>query len=179
MPIALTCSKDIKRFLVISVDDLNFNIYLNYYCLGQKVHKKIKDICSKLKVAMAVEISRCNNIVFIGGSDTYDIEKGKPVISAVTLDEEMREICTLELSEDSMRNIYSVKRIAGTNAVLVSGEKSICVLEFCHDVSGQAESRFLEMKHLRNIHSQEIFRFAIAGREVLSICPTDNYIHKF
>jgi hypothetical protein len=128
------------------VDDNNFNLYLNYFTGSTKVAHKTKAVCSKLKVAMAVEISRCNNIVFVAGSDTYDIEKGRPVISAITFDEQMNELCTLELSEESMHNIYSIKRIPGTNTLLVSGEKSISIIEFCSDRGLERKSMFVELK---------------------------------
>jgi hypothetical protein len=125
-----------------------------------------------MKVGMSLECSKTGSEVFICGSDSFDMDTCKPIISAVSFDKEMEEITYLELHDSKMRNLYRVKRIEGSNAMLVSGEKTISVIEF-------RKKSFFELKELKNIHSGPIYSFGISGRDIYSVCPEDALIHKF
>ena len=58
--------------------------------------------------------------------------------------------------------------------LVVSGCQRLALVEFL-----ESERKFVEIKELKNIHSGDIFNFALRGREIFSVSPFDDYIHKF
>jgi hypothetical protein len=77
--------------MILSVEDKNFDLYINYYDLhtGAKSSKKLSSISSKLRVAMNLEVSMDDNIVFVAGCDNLNIDNATPIISAISFDEHM------------------------------------------------------------------------------------------
>lgn len=163
----------ITKIAVISVTEKS-KIYLNYWEKGKKPKKlEISKICSKVKAAMALEISEDENILYIGGCDDLNIERGKPILSAVSFDETLMEVASFELHEASMKNIFSMKRVKGEEVLVIAGFKMLSLVEF------RNENKFIELKQLRGLHSSEIFDFEMRGKDIFSVCTNDAYIHKF
>ena len=160
--------------MVLSVDDRSFEIYLNYWEVGRKVHRKLSSICDKLKIAMSLEVSLDSRTVFVSGSDSSDFSQSRPVLSAVSFDEHMTEKTSIRLSDSSMGNVYKVRRMEGFDTVFASGEKLISIVNFDAE-----KGKFKELKQLRNIHSGSIYSFMIQGKDIFSVSSSDNYIHKF
>ena len=152
------------------------NIYLNYWDKKDQSmqSRSLNNVCAKMKAAMALEISEDDKTVFIGGCNTMDIFEGRAVLSAVHLNQYMVHIASLELHDKSLKNIFQVKRMPKTNVLVVSGFKSISIVQYC-----DSRKSFTELKQLKNLHSGEIFDFVINGREIYSICSRDEYVHKF
>lgn len=163
----------ITKIAVISVTE-NSKIYLNYWEKGKKPKKlEISKICSKIKAAMALELSEDENFLYIGGCDDLNIEAGRPTLSAVSFDEALMEVASFELHESSMKNIFSMKRLKDEEVLVVSGFKMLSLVEF------RDRSTFFELKQLRGLHSSEIFDFEMRGKEIFSVSTCDSYIHKF
>lgn len=163
----------ITKIAVISVTE-NSKIYLNYWEKGKKPKKlEISKICSKIKAAMALELSQDEKFLYIGGCDDLNIEAGKPTLSCVSFDETLMEIASFELHESSMKNIFSMRRLKDEEVLVVSGFKMLSLVEF------RDRSTFFELKQLRGLHSSEIFDFEMRGKEIFSVSTCDSYIHKF
>ena len=160
--------------VVLSVTE-DSRIFLNFWQEGasQIISKEITKICSKLKAAMTLEVSEDGEFIFIAGCDRMNVEEGNPVVSALTFDTTMREIDSLRLHADSMKNIFRIKRLEGSNVLFLSGFEILSLVEF------RDRDKFVELKQLRGLHSGEIFDFVLKGREIFSVSGTDTYIHKF
>ena len=152
------------------------NIYLNYWdCHSQAIQSRsLNNVCSLLKAAMALEISKDDKTVFIGGCNTIDIFEGKAILSAVQLNQYMVHVTSLELQDRSMRNIFQLKRMVGTNVLVLSGFSTIAIVEYL-----DTRKCFVELKQLKNLHSGEIFDFALYGKDIYSVCSKDEFVHKF
>lgn len=172
LAVAIAVSSDMAKVAIISVDDKNFDLYLNYWEGGEKTVKKISNICSKLKVAMSIEVSMDDNYIFLAGASSFNMKRSKPVISALQFNSTLEEVNYLELYDEKMRMVNQIRRLPNTETLLVSGFKVISVVEF-------RNFGFIELKQLRNIHSGNIYSFCLRGRDVFSVCPDDNFIHKF
>lgn len=158
---------------VLSVTETS-KIYLNFWQKGEKIRKKdITSICSKIKAAMTMEVSEDGEILYIGGCDRMNVEEGKPVLAALRFDKSLEEIDTLRLHADSMRNIFRIRRIPETDALIVSGFEILSIVEF------RNRNKLVELKQLRGLHTGEIFDFVLRGREIFSVASNDGYIHKF
>jgi hypothetical protein len=160
--------------MVLSVDDLNFDQYLNYWKNGKSNYKPLTQISTTLEVAITSEISKSNKYVFLGGSSSKDLEAGKPILTAFSYDQEMTEFASIELKSSKMKAVYKVHRLPGSDVLVVSGCQRLALVEFL-----ESERKFVEIKELKNIHSGDIFNFALRGREIFSVSPFDDYIHKF
>lgn len=160
--------------MVLSVDDTDFSLYLNYWSNGKKKTRKVSDVCANLKLGMSIDISKNGDFVFLGGSTNFNLDKGRPILSAIGFNRDMNEIVDIELADKSMKNVFQVKRIpGGGDTVIASGEKGMSIVEFIED------KEFLELKMLRNVHDGDIYDFAIRGKDVFSVCYADDFIHKF
>lgn len=161
--------------MILSVDDTDFSLYLNFWSNGVKEVRKVADVCANLKLGMSLEVSKTGDYVYLAGSTNFDLDKGRPIISAISFSKEMDEITDIELADKSMKNIYQVKRIpGGGDTVIVSGEKGMSIVEFVEE-----EIKFLELKMLRNVHDGDIYDFSIRGKDVFSVSCVNDFIHKF
>ena len=123
---------------------------------------------------MALELSEDQKTVFVGGCNTMNVVNGRACLSAVNFNSYMVQVCSLQLHDPEMRNIFQIKRIVGKNVLVVGGFHSISLIEFKPN-----NKIFLELKQLKNLHGGEIFDFVFRGREIYSVCDKDEYIHKF
>lgn len=132
MAVAIAVSKDHNKFMVLSVEDRNFDLYLNFWDknTGKKTSKLLSNISQKLRVAMTLETSVDDSIVYLGGCDKLDLDNASPILSAFSFDHSMAETACIELSSKDMNNVYSVKRLEGCNTLLLSGNKVISVVEY-------------------------------------------------
>ena len=162
--------------MVLSVEDRNFDLYLNFWDknTGKKTSKLLSNISDKLRVAMSLETSSDDSVVFLGGCDRLDLDSANPVLSAFSFDHSMTEAACLELSSKDMNNVYSIKRLEGCNTLLISGSKIISIIEY-----DKLLEKFSELKQLRNIHSGPIYSFTLRNKDIFSVSPVDNYVHKF
>jgi hypothetical protein len=162
--------------MILSVEDRNFDLYINFYDMrtGKKISKKLNQISKKLKVAMSLEVSLDDSTVFLAGCDNLDMDKATPVISAVSFDENIKEMACLDLNCQEMSNIYNMRRIENTNTMLLSGKKIISIIQY-----RDRTQQFSELKQLRNIHTGPIYSFTLRGKDIFSVSPSDNYVHKF
>ena len=167
-------SKKVTKIAVISVTE-DSKIYLNYWERGHKpIKNEIKHLCSKLRAAMSLEVSSDERYLYIGGCSRLNVEKGFPIISVVSFDRKMTEVCSLRLSDDSMKNIFQMKRIPGSEVLVLSGFNLLSLVEF-----RESKGKLSELKQLRDLHDGEIFDFVLKGREIFSVSGRNNYIHKF
>lgn len=121
---------------------------------------------------MSIEVSQDSKHVFIAGASDFNIKKSKPVISVLKFDETFEEVNTLELSNKDMRMVNHISRLPKNDVLVVSGFKIMSIVEFRRE-------ELFELKQLRNIHSGNIYGFCLRGCDVFSVCPEDNFIHKF
>ena len=174
LPVATGVDKELSKIVVLSVTE-DSSIYLNFWDTNSPkvISKDITEICSKLKAAMTLEVSEDGNFIFIAGCDRMNVEEGKPVVSALRFDSSLKEIDTLRLHADSMKNVFRIKRMNGTDVLFLSGFEILSLVEF------RDSKKFFELKQLRGLHSGEIFDFVVRGREIFSVSGMDTYIHKF
>lgn len=161
--------------MALSVDDTDFSLYLNYWSNGVRNVKRVSEVCGSLKLAMTLEVSKTGDYVFLAGSTNFDLNKGRPIVSAIKFDEGMKEEVDIKLADKEMKNVYQIKRIpGGGDTVIASGEKGMSIVEFLEE-----EKKFLELKMLRNVHNGDIYDFGIRGKDVFSVSCADDFIHKF
>ena len=164
----------VNKIAVISVTE-DSKIFLNFWQRGKRpIKREIKTICSKLRAAMSLEISEDGKILYIAGCSRLNVDKGYPVVSAVSFDEELRELSSLRLNDGKMKNVFQIKRLEGTEVLVLSGFNLLSLVQFVRE-----EERLLELKQLRDLHQGEIFDFVMKGREIFSVSSRNNYIHKF
>lgn len=74
--------------MALSVEDRNFDLYLNFWdkTTGKKSSKLLSKISNKLRVAMSLETSQDDSVVFLGGCDRLDLDKANPILSAFSFD---------------------------------------------------------------------------------------------
>jgi len=174
LPITISVSKRLDRIMVLSVDDYNFDLYLNFWKNGKHNYLPLTSISKKISVAITSEISKSNKYVFLGGSTSSNLEEGKPVLTAFSYDCDMKEYANLVLKGSKMKSIYKLQRLPGTDILVACGYQRMVIIEFLEN-----EKKFVELKELKNIHSGDIFNIAIRGKDIFSVSPCDNYIHKF
>lgn len=162
--------------MILSVEDTNFDLYINFYDTQTKTksYKKLNTISAKLKVAMSLEVSLDDSTIFVAGCDNLNIENATPVISALSFDKNITELACLPLNCQNMGNIFHMRRLDETNTMLMSGKKVISIVEY-----RERNYQFSELKQLRNMHSGPIYSFTLRGKDIFSVCPSDNYVHKF
>jgi hypothetical protein len=122
---------------------------------------------------MTLEVSEDGEILYIAGCDRMNVEEGKPIISVLKFDRSLEELATLRLHADSMKNIFKIRRIPGTDVVIAAGFELMSLVEF------RNREKLIELKQLRGLHKGEIFDFVLKGKEIYSISSQDTYIHKF
>ena len=124
LAIAITVNKSHTKFMILSVEDQTFDLYINFWDVSicKKHSKKLNTISKRLKVAMSLEISEDDSTIFLAGCDNLDLDKATPVISAITFDKNMNEIACLDLKCQTMTNIFYMKRLENTNTMLLSGK---------------------------------------------------------
>jgi hypothetical protein len=132
--------------------------------------------CPKLASAMTLECSINDKVVYVGGTDKFDVVQGKPIIAALTFDKHMRQLAVMQLSDAAMMNVFKIKRLAHTtyDILLVSGFNGISIVQFNYDTSS-----FQELKTLGGLHQGEIFDFTLHKNVIYSISGRDKYIHKY
>ena len=132
--------------------------------------------CPKLASAMALECSVDNKVLFVGGSDKFDINQGRPVIAALSMDKNLRQLAVLELSEKMMHNLFKIKRLQKSvdNILLVSGFNAITIVYYSSGLSS-----FQELKTLGGLHNGEIFDFTFYKDVLYTIGGRDPYIHRY
>ena len=172
LPISIAASKSLDRLVVISVDQ-NFEIYLNYWSSGKVSVKRLSKITKDIKLATCLEVSRDSKSILLAGCDRMDLNKGRPVIVAFSFDGKFEQISKVQIQDKNMKSIYRMKRLPKSDAYVVSGERAISLVEFINC------QKIQELKQLRNLHSGEIFDFVLKGKEIFSVSPEDNYVHKF
>lgn len=173
LPVATATNKKLTKLGVLSVTE-DSRIFLNFWEKGKKIQKKeIASLSKKLKAAMTMEVSDNGEYLFVGGCDRLNVEKGKPVISVFKFDSSLEEIDTLRLHADSMKNVFRIRKIPNSDALVVSGFEILSIIEF------RGEKKLVELKQLRGLHSGEIFDLVLRGREIFSVSSSDSYIHKF
>lgn len=155
------------------------NIYLNYWENSKTESMEsryLNNACSNLKAAMCLEISKDEKTVFVGGCNSMDIMDGKATISAVHFNQYMVNEANIELHDPDMKNIFQIRRYEESpfDVLIVGGFNSLSIVEYKSDIK-----KFFELKLLKNLHNGEVFDFCVLGREIFSICPNDEFIHKF
>lgn len=117
-------SSDLSKIVVLSIAP-NDQFYINYWQKSEKPKKlKISEICSELKTAYSLELSKCENILFIGGSTSKDMDLSIPVISAVSFnDGKLKEIFSFKLTDMTMKFCLKIQRLEEQDGdiLLVSG----------------------------------------------------------
>lgn len=176
LPITITASDNFNKLALITVMD-DQGLSLNFWEKNERVERfPLVVCCPKLASAMTIECSIDNKVLFIGGSDKFEVTQGKPMITALTFDKCMRQLATLELSEKKMLNIFKIKRLPNTteNILLVSGFNAISIIHY-----NPVLSVFQELKTLGGLHEGEIFDFTFYKNTIYSVSGRDPYIHRY
>lgn len=178
LPLAVTSTSTMNKLMALTVVE-DENIYLNYWEKSNQGHiesRYLHNVCPSLKAAMSLEISKDEKTVFIGGCNTLDIFEGRATVSAVRFNKFMPNEANIVLHDPGMRNIFQIKRYEGTDAdvIIAGGFNSLSIIEYRSDIK-----TFFELKLLKDLHNGEIFDFCLRGREIFTVCPNDEYVHKF
>lgn len=153
------------------------SLALNFWQKNENVYTlPLVVCCPKLASAMALESSNNSKVLFVGGSDKFDVTQGKPVIAALSFDRHLRQLAVLELSEKKMHNVFKIKRLQNIadNILLVAGFNSISVVYY-----NPALYSFHELKTLGGLHEGEIFDFTLYKNTIYSVGGQDPYIHRY
>jgi hypothetical protein len=153
------------------------NLYLNYWEKGRSViNIPLSVCCPKVVASMSIELSLDEQTLFVSGCDKMDINEGKPIISAVSFDNQLKEKFCLHLTDPKMRNIFKMKRLpkSSEDVLLVAGFHSISIISY----DRKAET-LQELKTLGGLHEGEIFDFTVFDNVIYSISGKDTHIHKY
>jgi hypothetical protein len=176
LPITVTASEEFNKAALIAVMD-DQSLSLNYWEKNERVERfPLVVCCPRLVSAMALECSTDSKVLFVGGSDKFDVTQGKPIIAALSFDKHLRQLAVLELSEKQMLNIFKIKRIslANDNILLISGFNAISIVYY-----NQSLCAFQELKTLGGLHEGEIFDFTLYKNTIYSVGGRDPYIHRY
>ena len=91
-------------------------------------HKCIKDVCSKLRLAIRLDISLSGDVVLLAGGSSSNTENSLPIICALTFDQILKEITCLEMKTKAMKNIFCMQRVDQSEILLLGGFQVISIV---------------------------------------------------
>lgn len=153
------------------------SLTLDFWQKGEQLEKHpLVVCCPRLASGMTLECSLDSKVLFVGGSDKFDVSQGRPVLCALTFDKNLRQLAVLELSERKMMNVFKIKRLQQTseNILLVSGFNAISIIYYSPTLKA-----FQELKTLGGLHEGEIFDFTLFKNVIYTISGRDSYIHRY
>jgi len=169
-----TCSLELSKIIILSVTEEED--FILSYIEGFKFlnNKPITSSCTQMKVSTSLEISRDNNVFFLGGGTSSNADNSLPCISAICLDKEMKESASMTLNEPEMKFIFQMKRIDNSNCLVVAGFKLISFIEY-----DSSSKQFTQLKQIQNIHSGAICDLQISNGMIYSVSDQEDFMHKF
>ena len=107
---------------------------------------------------LCMETSIDNNIVFAGGSDQIDIGQGIAKIFALTFDEDVSYINSMELPSSNMNTmgVSDIKRMIDRDVLFVGTNKSLYVIEW-------TGTHFEILNHIESIHTCKLYILGLLG----------------
>lgn len=125
-PIAAVYDKNVVKFWGMAKDNISQDHYFMHCYLGDP-EKKTWIPCKKLEMQIVAcyEVNYARDRLYLGG-----MKSSVAVIAAITLDDKMEIDCSKKFVNVNLSCVSNLKRIEGSETLLLSGLNSVAVLQY-------------------------------------------------
>lgn len=166
MPFAACASRSANKIVATSQAGPE-NYILHYYedDFGMKepiaFNRPVDVIIPSVYKLTCMDVSFDERTVYFAGLAMVNGTPGQPVVLACTFDQYLKELSAKILTDLPYGTPRRMKRIKGTEVLVVGCDKSFAVLEY-------ANGQLMQIGSLENIHDNEITDFEVKGRYLYS-----------
>lgn len=165
MPFAACSDRHAERILATSQSGLD-NFVVHYYENSkngsENFSKSLEEVIPNLAKLTCLDVSKDASCVFLAGTTIRSGNLGgKAVVLLCEFNKYLKEIDLCFLDNLTYGTPRRLKRIKGTDIVIVACDKHFAVLEFC-------QGKLIQIGSLENIHDNEICDFELRDQYLYS-----------
>jgi hypothetical protein len=166
-PLAAVCDREFTRIWSVAKDSISTEIFF-MTCKLDSPELKVWELCKKLELQVIIcyEASMLCQKLYLGGS-----KSNIAVLCVIDLSEKMEVEHTKKFVSVNLACITNLKRIEGTELLLVSGLNTVVCLSYHF-----TQKQFLQIHIFNNIGEGDIDAAIYFSGFVLLICPTSGCI---
>ena len=135
--------------------------YENSNRLQTQYKRPINEIIDDLYSATCIEISRDQDLVFVGGMEDTCGKPGDPLLVCCHLSDRLPYVSSTSIDFIGVGEPSKIKRVLGTNVFVISCGRSVLVFEFYR-------YKFLKLALLSDLHDNPICDFCLKGENLYS-----------
>ena len=161
------CS-NVSAYKLFGASQLNGTSIVHYHEQAGNTKKQgsnpTEQVFPRMSQVTCCEVSFTESIVYLAGLSKSRV----PVVMACSFDESLRELADINLTELDYSTPARMKRVTGTEILLVAAGRHICVVEYL-DQNGV----FVLLGNIANIHDSSISDFELRGNTLYTTAMND------